>query len=99
MNVFADDAVRFFGGEGDVTGYLPVVMRDTLGAKAEGSRIGVAGLCFEARPVDGAAGETRWSSSLEPATTEAELFQSFAEQNGVRFAGASGRVLLLAAVN
>ena len=99
VHVFADDAVRFRRGVGDVAGDLRVVMRDALGAEAEGRGIGVAGLRCEARPVDGAAIEARRRAGLEAASAQAEILQSFAEQDGVGLAGASGRILLLAAVD
>jgi hypothetical protein len=61
--------------------------------------IGVAGLLGEARPVDGASVEARRRPGLEPAAAQAELLQVLAKQDGVRFARASGRILLLAAMN
>ena len=99
MHVFANDAVRFFGREGDVAGDLRVVMRDPLGAEAEGRGIGVSGLHLEALPVDGAAIEARRRAGLEAAAAQAEVLQSFAQEHGGWFPGAAGGILLLAAVD
>ena len=87
MNVFADDAARFFRGEGDVAGHL--ALRDLLCAEAEGRGIGVAGLKLESRPVDGAAIEARRRAGLEAASAKSESFERFAEQMRGRFAAAS----------
>ena len=46
MHVLANDAMRLFRGEGDVTGHL--FLCDLFGAKAEGRGVGVAGLGLEA---------------------------------------------------
>src|SRR5580692_4030386 len=99
MHVLADDAVRFRSGRGDVTRNLRVVMRHTLGAEAEGSGVGVSRLFGETRPVDGASIKARRGSGLEPAAAQAELLQSFSEENRVRFAGAPRGILLLTAMN
>ena len=99
VHVLADDAMRLCRGPGDVARHLRVVMRNALGAKAERRRIDVARLLGKARPVDAASVEARRSSGLEPASAQAELLQSLAQQNGVGFARTSRRVLLLAAVN
>ena len=74
-------------------------MRDALGAEAERRGIVVAGLHLKAGPVDGAAIEARRSAGLEAASAQAEIFQRFAQQDGVGFTGASGGILLLAAVD
>ena len=91
--------MRFGRGVGDVAGDLRVVMRDALGAEAEGRGIDVAGLLCEARPVDGASVEARRSAGLEAAAAQAEILQRLAEQDGGGLAGASGGILLLAAVD
>ena len=91
--------MRFFGGERDVAGHLLVVMRDAARAKAEGRGVGVAGLQFELRPVDGAAIEARGSAGLQAASAQAEFLQRFAEQNGGRLTGTAGGILLLATVD
>ena len=62
MDIFADDAERLRRGVGDVAGDL--ALRDFSGAEAEGGGIGVAGLFFEARPVDGSTVEARRGSGL-----------------------------------
>src|SRR5271169_577569 len=49
-DVFADDAQRLRRGVGDVAADL--ALRNFSGAEAERRRLGVAGLRFEARPVD-----------------------------------------------
>jgi alkanesulfonate monooxygenase SsuD/methylene tetrahydromethanopterin reductase-like flavin-dependent oxidoreductase (luciferase family) len=77
MNVLTDDAVRFFRSEGDIARDLRVMMGDLLGAKAEGRGFGVAGLRLEARPVDRAAIEAWWCSSLETAAAQAEILERF----------------------
>src|SRR5277367_4798628 len=74
-------------------------MRHPLGAETERSRVGVARLLGEARPVDGASVEARRGSGLEPAAAQAQFLQRFSEQNRIWFAGAPSRILLLAAVN
>ena len=99
VHVLADDAVGFGRGPRNVAGNLRVVMRHALGAEAEGSGVGIARLHREARPVDGASVKARRRSGLQPAAAQAELLQSLAEQNCVGFAGASGGILLLAAVD
>ncbi len=70
-----------------------------LGAEGERGWVGVAGLLFEAGPVDGAAVEARRCSGLEAAAAEAEALEGFAEQRAGGLAGAAGGVLLLAAVD
>ena len=57
------------------------------------------GCAGKARPVDGASVETRRRAGLQPATAQAKLLQRLAEQDGIRLAGASRGILLLAAVN
>ena len=91
--------MRFGRGVGNVAGDLRVVVRDTLGAKAERGGVDVAGLLGETRPVDGAAIEARRSAGLEAAAAKPELLERFAEQDGGGFAGASGGILLFAAVD
>src|SRR5690348_3239972 len=99
MNVLADDAMRFFGGECNVAGDLAVVMQDALCAETEGRGIGVPGLLFKPRPVDGAAVETRRRSGLQSAAPQAKLLQSFSQQNSIGFTGAACWILLFPAVN
>jgi hypothetical protein len=70
MHVLANDAVRLFGGKGDVARHLRVVMGHAPGAKAERGGIRIAGLALEARPVDGATIEARGRSGLEAATAQ-----------------------------
>ena len=60
---------------GDVAADL--APRNLAGAKAEGRRLGIAGLLFEMRPVDGAAIEARRGSGLESASAQAEALQGF----------------------
>src|ERR1700722_20345800 len=91
--------MRFRCRVSDVTRNLRVVMRNTLGAKTEGGGINIAGLLGEARPVDAASVEARRSTGLEAAAAQAEILESLAEQDGGRFARASGRILLLATVD
>ena len=74
-------------------------MGHALGAEAERRGIVVSRLHREAGPVDGASVEAWRRSGLEAATTQAKLLQRLAEQNCVRFSGASRRILLLAAMN
>jgi len=78
VNVVADDAVGFLGGEGDVARHLFVKVCDALGAEAEGGGVVVAGLDLEAGPVDGAAVEAWRRAGLEAAAAQPELLQSFA---------------------
>ncbi len=75
MNVFADDALSLRRSPGDVAGHLRIVMSDAAGAETEGRGIGIAGLHFEAGPVDGAAVEARRSAGLEAAAAQAELLE------------------------
>src|SRR5437588_4937587 len=99
MNIFADDAMGLRRGPREVAGHLRVMMRDAPGAKAERRRIVIPRLYRESRPVNCAAIQPRWGASLQPASSEAQLFQGFTQQDGVRFAGASSGILLLAAVD
>src|SRR5438445_3365796 len=99
MHIFANDAVRLWRGPRDVAGHLRVVMRHAPGAKTERGRIDVTGLHRKARPVDSACIEPWRSARLQPAASQSELLQRFAQQNCVRLAGASRRILLLAAMN
>src|SRR5438477_333755 len=91
--------MRLVGRERDVAGDLRVVMNDAPGAKTEWRRIGVAGLLGELRPVDGAAVKARRGAGLETASAQPEFLQCFAQEHGIRFSRASGRILLLATVN
>ena len=99
MDVLADDAVGFRGGERDVARHLAVGVGDPAGAEAEGRGVGIAGLRLEARPVDGAAVEARRRAGLQPAAAQAELLDVLAQQHRGRLAAASGGNLLLAAVD
>src|SRR5207253_5388803 len=65
VNVLADDAMSFGRSPGDVARHLRVMMSDTLGPKAEGRGIGIAGLDLEFRPVNRSAVEPRRRSGLE----------------------------------
>src|SRR6266568_4842256 len=96
MDVFADDAQCIGCGEGDMTAYLG--LHNFLCAEAERRRIGVAGLLFKSVPANGAAVETGWRASLETAGTKAEGAKRIAKQDGGRFATASRRIALFAAV-
>ena len=69
------------------------------GAEAEGRRIGIAGLLFKLRPVDGATVEARRSACFQTALAQAEPLQRFAEQDAGGFTAATGGILLLAAVD
>ncbi len=97
VDVAADDVEGFGGCGGDVAGDL--AKRDVLGAEGERGWVGVAGLLFEAGPIDGAAVEARRCSGLEAAAAEAEALEGFAEERAGGLAGAAGGVLLLAAVD
>jgi hypothetical protein len=99
MHVLANDAMGLFRGESDKAWHLAVVMRDPLCPKTEWSRIRIAWLLLEARPIDASAIESRRSAGLESASAQAELFKSLSKQNSVRLARASRRILLFAAVN
>src|ERR1035438_1448473 len=94
MDVLADNAVRFFGSESDVARHLRVVMRHALGAKTERSGIGISGLKFEARPVDGASVKAGRGSGFQAASAKAEFLESFAEQDGCRLSRAPRWILL-----
>ena len=79
---------------------MPIVPSVPVEERKENGRgVGVAGLLFELRPVDGAAVEAGRGSGLEAGFAEAELLERFAEQDAGGFAGAAGGVLLLAAVD
>src|SRR5208283_3295346 len=99
MHVLANDAVRLRRGERDVTRHLLVVMRHSLGTKAERRGIVVARLHCELRPVDAAAVEARRSAGLQAAPTQAECLERLAQQHRRWLAAAARRVLLLATVN
>src|SRR5216684_6854314 len=99
MHIFADDAVRLGRGPGDVAGNLRIVVGHAPGTKTERSRIRIAGLRRKARPVDSASIKPWRSARLQAADSQSELLQRFAQQNCVRLAGASRRILLLAAMN
>src|SRR5271166_1664504 len=73
VHVFADDTLGFRRGPGYVAGDLRIVMRDPLGAKAERSRVGVAGLQLEPGPVDGAAVKARRRAGFQAAAAQSEL--------------------------
>ena len=73
MDVLADDALRFWRGPGDIAGHLRIVMSDSLGAEAERSRVDVARLNLELRPVDGAAIEAWRRAGLQAAAAQSEL--------------------------
>src|ERR1700722_12701909 len=68
MNIVANDAVSLWRCPRDVARNLRVVMRHTLGSKTERSRIDVAGLLRETRPVDGASIKARRRARLKPAS-------------------------------
>ena len=55
------------------------MVRDAFGAKTERSRVSVAGLCGEPRPVNTASVEARGSASLQSAAAQAKIFQSLAQ--------------------
>lgn len=74
-------------------------MRDAIRAEAERGGVVVAGLQGEFGPVDCAPIEARWGSGFQSASAEAQFLQGFAQQDGVGFAGASGGILLFAAVD
>ena len=78
---------------------MRIVMGDALGAEAERSGVGVAGLKLKLRPVDGAAVEAWRRAGLEAAAAQSELFERFAEKDSGGFAGAARGILLLAAVD
>src|SRR5208282_5721445 len=83
----------------DVTRNLRIMMGHAPGAEAEWCRVSIARLKNKARPVDRASVKPRRRACLQPASAQAKLFERLAKQNCVWFAGASGRILLLAAVN
>src|SRR5260370_15571315 len=99
MNILANNAVRFRRGPRDITGNLRVVVRHLLGAEAERSGVGIARLLREAGPVNGASIKARRRAGLEAAAAQAEFLQRLSQQNRVRLARTSGRILLLAAMN
>src|SRR5262252_1175473 len=99
MHVFADDAVRLGCGPRDVARHLRVVMCDALGAKTEGRWIVVPRLGRETGPIDRASIEPRRCAGLEPTAAQAEILQRLAEQNSIRFARTSCRVLLLSTMD
>ena len=74
-------------------------MRHALGAEAERSGVGIARLLREAGPVNGASIKARRRSRLQPASAQAEFLQRLSQQNRVRLARTSGRILLLATMN
>ena len=97
MHVFADDAVRLPGGEGDMAGHL--LLRDPARAEAERRGIGVAGLEFKARPVNAAAVQARRRSRLEAAAAQPQQLERFAQKLRWRLTAAPGGIGLLAAVD
>src|SRR5262249_37900294 len=97
MHVLLNDAMRLRRGEGHVTRHL--LLRDLLGAEAEGRGVGIARLHFKTRPVDAAPVESWRRPGLEAAATQAEQLQRFAQKLRWRFAAASRGISLLAAVN
>src|ERR1019366_8536799 len=99
MHVLANDAMRLFGGKGDVAGHLRVVMRHAPCTKAERSRVQIARLPLEARPVNAAPVKARRRPGLEPASAQAKLLKRFAQQTRRRFSRASRRILLFATMN
>src|SRR5205823_2251552 len=99
MHIFANDAVSLRRSPGDVTGHLFVMMCHPLRAKAKRSGIGIAWLNLKFRPVNRAAVQPRRGSGLQPAPAQTKFFQGFAEKDGVGFAGASRRILLLTTMN
>src|SRR4029077_333651 len=99
VDVFADDAMRLFGRERDVAGHLTVVMGDAQGAEAEGRGIEIAGLRFEARPIDGASVEPRRRPGLQAAAAEPEFLERFAQKNRRGLARAARGILLFPAVD
>src|SRR5258708_2082483 len=78
MHVFADDAMRFRGGESDIARHL--LLRDLFCAEAERRGIGIAGLGFESRPVDGAAVETRRRARLQAAAAQTQQLERLAQK-------------------
>src|SRR5581483_11623022 len=52
VHILANDAMCLFRGPCNVARHLPVMMRDPLGAEAEGSRIRVAGLLLKSGPIN-----------------------------------------------
>src|SRR5208282_5246150 len=99
MHVLTNDAMRLFGRKSDVAGHLRVMMRHSSRAEAEWSRIQIARLPLEARPLNGASVEPRRRPGLEPASAQPELLERFAQQNRRRFSRPSRRILLLPAMN
>src|SRR6185369_8354388 len=68
MHILADNAVSLLGGPGDVTRHLTIVMRNPLSTKTEWRRVGITRLDLKLRPLDSSAIQSRWSSSLKPAS-------------------------------
>ncbi len=99
MHVLANDAMRLFGGKSDVARHLRVVMGNPPRAKAKRSRVHIARLSLEARPVNGAAVKPRRRPGLEPASAQPKLLERFAKQNRRRFSRPSRGILLLAAMD
>jgi hypothetical protein len=74
-------------------------LNDLLGAEAEWSRLGVAGLLFEGVPADGAAVEAGRGSGLEAAGAKTEGAECFAEQDAGGFTATAGGIALFSAVD
>ena len=97
MHVLADDAMRLFRGESDVTRHL--LLHDLLCAKAERSGIVIAGLHRKTRPVDGASVETRRCACLQAASAKSKQFERLAQKLRWRLTRTPCGVGLLSAMN
>ncbi len=94
MHIGPNDLVRRRGRAGD--GALDLRGFDTLRQGRERLRRVVAGLHFQAFPVDGAAIEPRRRAGFQPPEREAAALQGRGKPDCRRFADPAGRNLLLA---
>src|SRR4029453_11388463 len=99
MNVFANYPVRFVRRERDVARHLAIVIGNSLRAETERSRIRIAGLQFEAGPVNGSSIKAGWSTGLQATSAQALRLKCFAQQHRRRLPRPSRRILLLPAMN
>src|SRR5712691_7970200 len=97
MHIFCNDAMRLSRSKSDVARHL--LLFDFFSAKAEGRRIGIAGLHLKACPVNRAPVQARWRARLEPASAQTEKLERLAQQLRWRLPRSPRRICLLAAVN
>src|SRR5262245_4545683 len=99
MHILANDFVSLRRRPSDITGQLPVVIGDSLGAEAEGCGIGIARLNLESRPVNCALIQARWCAGFQATASQTEFLQGFSQQDRGRFARPSCGILLFAAMD